>query len=98
MARLDRLAPVREVAQVGAVIGREFSHALLAAVTGLDEALLRDAVDQLVGAELIFRRGSQAEPSYVFTRIPQMEWRSVSTAHGFQRKDQALTVDQVAES
>ena len=57
---------MKEVAQVGAVIGREFSHALLAAVAGLDERGLADALDQLVAAELVFRRGSPAEPLYAF--------------------------------
>ena len=57
MARLDRLAPVKEVAQIGAVIGREFSHALLAAVSLLLRPELDSALDQLVQAELIYRRG-----------------------------------------
>ena len=57
---------MKEVAQVGAVIGREFGHALLAAVAGLDERRLTDALDQLVAAELIFRRGSPTEPLYAF--------------------------------
>ena len=58
MARLDRLGPAaREVAQVGAAIGREFSHELLAAVAGLGEDGLAAALDQLVAAGLVFRRG-----------------------------------------
>ena len=56
MARLDRLAPVKEVAQVAAVIGREFAFDLLAAVVPPDGDL-RAALDQLVAAELVFRRG-----------------------------------------
>ena len=56
MARLDRLAPVKEVAQIGAVIGREFSHDLLAGVASLSEVDLRCAFDQLVASELVFRR------------------------------------------
>ena len=60
MARLDRLAPVKEVAQIGAVIGREFSHELLAAVADRPEAELDAALDQLVNSELVFRRGSAA--------------------------------------
>ena len=58
MARLDRLAPVKEVAQVAAVIGHEFSHALLAAVADRPEPELHAALDQLVRSELIFRRGA----------------------------------------
>jgi predicted ATPase len=57
LARLDRLAPVKEVAQIGAAIGREFSYALLAAVADRPEAELRTALNQLVSSELIFRRG-----------------------------------------
>ena len=62
MARLDRLAPVKEVAQIGAAIGREFSHELLAAVADLPEVELRAALDQLAQAELILRRDSGARP------------------------------------
>ena len=62
MARLDRLAPVKEVAQIGACIGREFSHELLAAVSDLGDNELSDAVGQLVNAELIHRAGN----GYVF--------------------------------
>jgi class 3 adenylate cyclase len=58
MARLDRQAPAKELAQVAAVIGREFSHELLAAVAPLGEDELRDALDRLVEAELVFRRGA----------------------------------------
>src|SRR5262249_34571987 len=48
MARLDRLAPVKDVVQLGAVLGREFSYALLRAVSPLDEAKLQQALAQLV--------------------------------------------------
>jgi predicted ATPase len=58
MARLDRLAPVKEVAQIGAVIGREFSYKLLVAVADRPEARLRAALNQLVESELIFRDGT----------------------------------------
>ena len=66
MARLDRLASVREVAQIGAVIGREFSHELLAAAIGLPEAELERATGQLVAAGLVFRRGGAGQRSYAF--------------------------------
>jgi class 3 adenylate cyclase/tetratricopeptide (TPR) repeat protein len=66
MARLDRLAPVKEVAQIGAIIGREFSHELLDAVTPLDTAELNGALSELVGAELIFRHGTATEVTYSF--------------------------------
>ena len=66
LARLDRLAPVKEVAQIGAAIGREFSHALLAAVADRPEAELQAALDQLVSSELVFRRGTPPEATYSF--------------------------------
>jgi class 3 adenylate cyclase/predicted ATPase len=66
MARLDRLAPVKEVAQIGAVIGREFSHELLGAVSPLSADKLGDALDQLVNSELVFRRGVPPEATYTF--------------------------------
>ena len=56
-ARLDRLGPAREIAQIGAVLGRGFSHALLQAVAGLDEPALRAALDRLADAELLFVEG-----------------------------------------
>ena len=66
MARLDRLAPVKEVAQTAAVIGREFSHDLLAAVSTLPEDKLAEALDQLVSSELMFRRGTPPHATYSF--------------------------------
>jgi predicted ATPase len=66
MARLDRLAPAKEVAQIGAVLGREFSHELLAAVAPLRDNELQDALTQLVEAELVFRRGAPPEAIYSF--------------------------------
>jgi class 3 adenylate cyclase/predicted ATPase len=66
MARLDRLAPVREVAQIGAVIGREFGHELLAQVTGFPKLQIEDGVGQLVAAGLVFRRGTGNQSSYIF--------------------------------
>ena len=66
MARLDRLAPVKEVAQIGACIGREFDHELLAAVVSMPEAELAAALDRLVAAELVFRRGLPPAATYVF--------------------------------
>jgi class 3 adenylate cyclase/predicted ATPase len=66
MARLDRLGPAKEVAQVGAAIGREFSHALLAAVVRKPEANLETALDRLVAAGLLFRQGVPPHASYLF--------------------------------
>ena len=65
-ARLDRLAPVKEVAQIGAAIGREFSYPLLRAVAGRDEPALRAALAQLEEAELLFRSGAPPDARYTF--------------------------------
>jgi tetratricopeptide (TPR) repeat protein len=65
-ARLDRLAPVKEVAQIGAAIGREFSYPLLRAVAGRDEPALRAALVQLEEAELLFRSGMPPDARYAF--------------------------------
>jgi class 3 adenylate cyclase/DNA-binding CsgD family transcriptional regulator/predicted ATPase/ABC-type transport system involved in cytochrome c biogenesis ATPase subunit len=66
MARLDRLAPVKEVAQISAAIGREFSHELVTAVADRSGADLDAALDQLVASELVFRRGTPPEATYSF--------------------------------
>jgi class 3 adenylate cyclase len=66
LARLDRLAPAREVAQIGAALGRQFSHELISAVAPLSPVQLDDALMQLVGAELIYRRGIPPDAEYTF--------------------------------
>ncbi|MES5482385.1 adenylate/guanylate cyclase domain-containing protein [Bradyrhizobium sp. INPA03-11B] len=67
MARLDRLGSLaKEVAQVGAAIGREFSYELLLSVAQRNSAELNGALDQLVSAELIFRRGLPPDAEYTF--------------------------------
>jgi hypothetical protein len=66
MARLDRLASVRLVAQIGAAIGREFSYALLRAVSRLPEDELQTALARLVASELVFQRGAPPGAVYSF--------------------------------
>lgn len=66
MARLDRLAAVKEIAQVAAAIGREFTYSLLHAVAGIDEASLQAALAQLEDAELLFRSGVPPDVRYSF--------------------------------
>jgi tetratricopeptide (TPR) repeat protein len=66
LARLDRLAPVREVAQIGAALGRQFTHELIAAVALMPPEQLDNALAQLVGAELIYRRGAPPDAEYTF--------------------------------
>src|SRR5271168_4403464 len=65
-ARLDRLGSAREIAQIGAVLGRGFPHALLQAVAGLDEPALRAALDRLADAELLFVEGVAPNSNYRF--------------------------------
>jgi predicted ATPase len=66
LARLDRLGPAKEIAQIGAALGREFSHALLAAVTEKSDTELRSALDGLVSASLLFRQGMPPNATYLF--------------------------------
>jgi tetratricopeptide (TPR) repeat protein len=66
LARLDRLAPAREVAQIGAALGRQFSHELIGATAMMPQHQLDDALAQLVRAELIFRRGTPPDAEYTF--------------------------------
>ena len=67
MARLDRLGPAaKDVAQTGAAIGREFGYGLLASITDLPEPQLREALDRLTNAGLLFVRGTPPESSYIF--------------------------------
>lgn len=66
LARLDRLGPGKEVAQIGAVIGREFSYELLAAVADFPEGALRAALSRLAASELIYSRGAPPLATYMF--------------------------------
>jgi predicted ATPase len=66
MARLDRLGPAKEVAQIGSAIGREFSHALLASVARKPAAELGSALDRLIQAGLLFRQGVPPHATYLF--------------------------------
>jgi tetratricopeptide (TPR) repeat protein len=66
MARLDRLGPAKEVAQIGAAISREFSHALLAAVVREPEPELGSSLDRLIRAGLLFRKGVPPHATYLF--------------------------------
>jgi len=66
MARLDRLGSAQEVAQIGAAIGREFSHALLSAVVSKPEPELSSGLDRLIAAGLLFRQGVPPHASYLF--------------------------------
>ncbi|HZZ21779.1 MAG TPA: AAA family ATPase [Roseiarcus sp.] len=66
LARLDRLVSGREVARIGAAIGRQFSYALLRAVSRIPEDELQTALGQLVASELVFQRGTPPDAIYSF--------------------------------
>jgi predicted ATPase len=66
MARLDRLGPTKEIIQLGAVLGREFSRQLLETVSSFDAKTLEGALDQLVAAELLYQRGTPPHVNYLF--------------------------------
>src|SRR5262245_42611914 len=97
MARLDRLSPVRELAQVGAVLGREFSYELLQAVAPGDETRLQQGLRQLVEAELISQHGMPPQATYAFKHalIQDTAYQSLLRSR---RQQLHLTIGQVLEA
>lgn len=93
MARLDRLSEVREVAQIGACIGRDFPYELLAAVCKLPEGKLRAVLDELTGSELVFRRGVPPEAVYTFKHALVQEAAYDSLLKSRRAQLHALLVD-----
>jgi predicted ATPase len=80
-ARLDRLGPARETAQLASALGREFSHALLRAVSPLDEQALEASLSRLCGAELLHRKGTARAARYTFKHrlLQDAAYESLST-------------------
>ena len=66
MARLDRLGPAREVAQIGAAIGRDFSYALIRTVAGIDDSTLQTALERLAEADILLVQGELTDSNYRF--------------------------------
>ena len=66
MARLDRLPTVKEVAQLGAVLGREFAYEMLQGLSSVEEAVLQAGLSQLVDTELLYQRGRLPRAKYIF--------------------------------
>ena len=81
IARLDRLASIKEIAQIGAALGREFSYRLLAAVAPTADAPLQAALAQLGAAELIFARGEPPDSTYTFKHALVQEAAYASLLH-----------------
>jgi tetratricopeptide (TPR) repeat protein len=79
MARLDRLGPAKQVAQLGAVVGREFPYAVLQAVAPIEEAIVAQGLAQLVKAELLYQRGVPPQARYTFKHalIQEAAYQSV---------------------
>jgi class 3 adenylate cyclase/tetratricopeptide (TPR) repeat protein len=86
MARLDRLNPVKEIAQIGAAIGREFSYPVLEAVSTIKGKALQDALGQLIDSELIYARGSVPESVYVFKHALVQDAAYASMLRGKRRR------------
>jgi len=82
LARLDRLASVKDVAQIGAAIGRDFPYDLIAAISALPEQDLRAALAELVGAEVIFQRGAPPDAMYLFKHALVQETAYASLVRG----------------
>jgi class 3 adenylate cyclase/predicted ATPase len=95
MARLDRLGTARAVAQLGAMLGREFPYALIHAVSPLDETSLSQALATLVDAEVLYQRGVPPQTRYLFKHalIQEVAYQSLlkgTRQHQHQRIAQAL--------
>ncbi|MGO4834921.1 hypothetical protein AB4144_21955, partial [Rhizobiaceae sp. 2RAB30] len=96
MARLDRLAPVKELAQIGACLGREFSFELLSAVSGRPESQMAAQLDQLTAAGLIFREGTSPNASFIFKHALVQE-AAYSTLLNARRHELHSTIASVLE-
>ena len=86
LARLDRLASVRLVAQIGATIGREFSYELLRAVSRLPEDELQVSLARLVASELVFQRGTPPDALYTFKHALVQDAAHSSLLRGARQK------------
>jgi class 3 adenylate cyclase/predicted ATPase len=82
MARLDRLSPIKEIAQIGAAIGREFTYQLLAAVAPTSKVALQSALEQLTSAGLIFGHGEPPDSTYIFKHALLQEAAYASLLRG----------------
>jgi class 3 adenylate cyclase/predicted ATPase len=102
MARLDRLGPAKQIAQLGAMLGREFAYAVLQALAPVDEATLQHALAQLVDAELLHQRGLPPQARYIFKHalIQEAAYESIlrSTRRQYHRQIAQLLEAQFPET
>jgi class 3 adenylate cyclase/predicted ATPase len=102
MARLDRLGAAKTVAQMGAVLGREFSYDLLQAVSSFDERPLREGLERLLEAELLHQRGMAPPVTYVFKHglIQDVAYQSLlrSTRQRYHRRTAEVLGEQFPET
>ena len=102
MARLDRLATVKALAQLGATLGREFSYALLQAVSPWDEATMQQGLQQLVEAEFLYQRGLPPQATYLFKHalIQDTAYQSLlkSTRQQYHHRIAQVLVDHFPET
>jgi hypothetical protein len=82
MARLDRLPTVREVAQLGVVLGREFAYEMLQGLATVEEPTLQDRLAQLVGAELLYQRGRPPPGRHTSLSTPWCKMPPISPSSG----------------
>jgi class 3 adenylate cyclase/predicted ATPase len=102
MARLDRLHTVRKIAQLGAVLGREFTYELVQALAEVEEPILRDGLGQLVDAELLYQRGRPPRAKYIFKHalVQEAAYESLlrRTRQQYHRRVAALMVERFPET
>ncbi|MBI3797574.1 MAG: tetratricopeptide repeat protein, partial [Deltaproteobacteria bacterium] len=102
MARLDRLGTAKEVAQLGATLGREFSYELLQAVSSVDEVTLQQALAKLVTAEVLYPQGLQPQARYLFKHalIQDAAYQSLlkSTRQQYHQQIAQVLEDRFAET
>jgi predicted ATPase len=98
MARLDRLAPVKDIAQIGAAIGREFSYRLLEAVSPVKGLALQAALGQLKASELIYGRGAPPEANYIFKHALVQDTAYASLLRGRRQRIHADIAQALVES
>jgi class 3 adenylate cyclase len=97
MARLDRLAHAKHIAQIGATLGREFSHALIEAVSDAPPGQLARGLEELVAAEVLFRRGTPPDASYTFKHALLQDTAYESQLKSRRRELHARTANALAE-